>query len=169
MNLPKKTINQVAWAILALCVVFGALFPKSASEALEDMTEATGFVCIVFLGLVMVLFLAYEMLKRKWYPTALKKAIVFVTRQLALFHVPLSIAGLGFLVIHVLVSGYEQGESGFHLFQGNATTTGLVFLVFALLSILAGLLVKRNRKLFRSLHIWLAILAVIPVLIHLID
>jgi hypothetical protein len=165
----KKLLNALAFLFPALCIASWVFFRNSLSQLSEDLSESTGGICLVFFCLIMSLFFVFEIAKRKWYPKNLKNPVIFLTRQLNFFHEPLSILGLGFLITHVWFSLSEHGGTSLDFFQGNATTTGYIILVLIVLSVLSGLLVPFQRKIFRALHLCFSFLAVIPLLIHLVD
>lgn len=165
----KLLFLSLSLLISVLCSLSWFLFPGFSSSISEDLPEATGVICLALFGLTMAVYVADEILKRKWYPQGLKKQLVYVTRQLHFFHIPLSLLGFGFSILHLL-SSLSNHEGVIELFKGGVSEiTGYVLLGLTTVSVMAGLLVKLNRRFFRTLHVWAAILAIIPLVIHLMD
>ncbi|MDA3932314.1 MAG: hypothetical protein PF513_06215 [Tenericutes bacterium] len=169
----KKTIKIIIYisALIILGIGIGILFilGNTYSEIFEEGTEMTGVICGVFFGVLMLLYFVIQITKRNYYPVSLKKQVIFATRQMVIYHAALSLMGLSFLVIHVSFA-IKSGGWSFHDFLTKFdSVTGYICIILIILSVICGLLVKINRKIFRNLHIRFAFLSLVPLIIHVLD
>jgi hypothetical protein len=169
----KEIIKKMIYvtSLFIMVIGLGSLFvlKNFNSELFEDGTELTGVICGVLFGVLMLIFVMIQIMKRKWYPVSLKKLIAFSTKQLRIYHGAISIFGLAFLIIHIGFA-ITSGGWNFHDFLTKFDSiTGYVCTLLMILSVIAGLIVKINRKVFWKLHVYLAFLSVVPFIIHLID
>lgn len=165
-----KTIIYVsAFIILGIGIVLLFFFGNALSELFEDGTETTGVICGVFFGVLMLLYFLLQITKRKYYPVSLKKHVIFVTKQMVIYHAALSLMGLSFLTIHVGFAIKSGGWSFYDFLTRFDSVTGYLCAIFILLSVICGLFVKINRKLFWNLHVCFAFVSVVPLIIHLLD
>ena len=155
------TLYSLAGIIAIVAVVlFTNLFAGRYID-FGDLGEFTGTALAVTMGFEMMLLVATWLLKHKLVPDEIKTYFVAITKIIRQFHYPMGALGISVLLLHlgltIDLNNPWQGE----LVTGYFTSAAI------LMSALAGLLFRPKRKKVRLAHIILAILAVLPFLLHI--
>jgi hypothetical protein len=129
----------------------------------EDFNELTGIISAILMSFELALLWGIETTKRKLLPKACQKQGILATRYLRNYHVPVGVLSCSLLISHILLSWKFGKPLDFEFITGYFCTA------FLIVSIIFGLLYKRNRKLMNKLHLLFSFAALVPFVLHISD
>ncbi|MDD3227630.1 MAG: hypothetical protein PHE09_00265 [Oscillospiraceae bacterium] len=146
--------------VIVAVVLFTNLFAGRYID-FGDLGEFTGTALAVTMGFEMMLLVATWLLKHKLVPDEIKTYFVALTKIIRQFHYPIGALGISILLLHlgltIDLNNLWQGE----LVTGYFTALTIIF------SALVGSFFQSKKKAVRTAHIILAIVAVLPFLLHI--
>lgn len=158
----KTTIYILSGIIAAFAAILFWRVSTGYNRIFENFAEPVGTGLAVLIGFEIVLFFAIQALKHKLIPQAAKIVFTTTTKYLAQYH-----RCVGTLIVSVLLLHLGLTLDFANPWQGDLIT-GYVTVGFVMLSVLAGVCCKINKKALSLLHIIFAFMACAPFLLHVL-
>jgi hypothetical protein len=138
-------------------------FSVAGSGFFEDFGEITGIAIAATMSFEILLFFGLTSIKMGLIPKPFVKYVKFLLKHLRGFHRSVGALALSILVLHFSVTVDLTNIFGYTQLTGFLTTA------MVLMSVLAGLAFKLNRKLMNNIHVITTFAAILLFVLHILD
>lgn len=163
LKLIRGMIYFAAGVITIVAVYLFMTFSMTGTGFFDDLGEVTGLAIAATMSFEILLFFGLTPLKMGLFPKPVLTYVKFIVKHLRGFHPSVGALALSILVLHFSVTVDLTNFFGYTQLTGYLTTTMI------LISVLAGLAFKLNRKLFNSIHVITTFAAIVLFIIHILD
>lgn len=160
-----KPISTAIYFFAGIIAVAGAMLLTNLFAGMRingEFGEFTGTLLAAIMTFQMALLIATKLLKYKLVPNPFKPYFVVATKYIWQFHYPIGALGISILLLHLGLTLDPKD-----LWQSDIVT-GCFTSVVILMSAIVGLFYRPKRAKMRTAHIVLAIVAVLPFMLHIL-